>query len=125
MNVGITAANLPTLKPLFARFFTSLRTTLGSYGSRAGHSTLATPYKSTGYMKHDEGQSFAMGSLSKKSTADKEWGKRGDSNESILREYGGAFEIRRGRELARRESIRNGGIMRTTDVVITRVEERG
>ncbi|KAL5378295.1 hypothetical protein DPSP01_009227 [Paraphaeosphaeria sporulosa] len=127
MNVGITAANLPTLKPLFARFFTSLRTTLGSYGSRAGTSALATPYKSTGYMKHDEGdgegQSFAMSSLSKKSTGDKDWGKRaGDSDESILREHGGAFDIRRERELARRESIRNGGIMRTTDVVITRGE---
>ncbi|KAF2437350.1 hypothetical protein P171DRAFT_373490 [Karstenula rhodostoma CBS 690.94] len=124
MNVGIIAANLPTLKPLVARFFTSLRTIAGSYGSRAGRSTLATPYKSTGYMKHGEGQSFAMSSLSKKSTADKEWGKRGESDESILREHGGGFEIRREREPARRESIRNGGILRTTDVVITRFEEK-
>ncbi|KAL5385047.1 hypothetical protein PMIN06_012856 [Paraphaeosphaeria minitans] len=133
MNVGITAANLPTLKPLFACFFTSLRTTLGSYGSRAGTSALATPYRSTGYMKHDEGdgegegegQSFAMSCLSKKSTADKDWGRReGCSDESILREHGGAFEMRRGRERAPRERAGNGGIMRTTDVVITRGEER-
>ncbi|KAL1603523.1 hypothetical protein SLS60_005111 [Paraconiothyrium brasiliense] len=122
MNVGITAANLPTLKPLFARFFTSLRTMAGSYGSRGGHSTLNTPYKSTGYFKQeDQGNSFALSSLSKKGTGDSEW-KRGDSDESILREHGGAYgrEGERQRDAARRLSVRNGGIMRTTDVVITR-----
>lgn len=125
MNVGITAANLPTLKPLFARFFTSLRTMAGSYGSRAATSTLNTPYKSTGYFRQEDqgnAESFVLSSLSKRSTVEQEWSKRGDSDESILREHGGGWGVAGGREmnLARRESIRNGGIMRTTDVVITR-----
>jgi N-methylhydantoinase B/oxoprolinase/acetone carboxylase alpha subunit len=119
MNVGITAANLPTLKPLFARCFTSLRTMAGSYGSRGGRSALDAQLRSAGYMKHEGEQPFAMSSLSKRSTADQEWVKRADSDESILRKHGGGGYGRRERA-ARRESVRNGGIMRTTDVVITR-----
>lgn len=77
-------------------------------------------------MKHDEGgQSFAMSSLSKKSAGEREWGRRvGDSDESILREHGGGGGLERRRDLGRRDSVRNGGIMRTTDVVITRGEGR-
>ena len=128
MNVGIAAANLPTLKPLLARWVKGLRTSLSAYGSRHNRSVLSGTYRSTGYLKQEEGaNSFAMDSLSKKSTGDsygKEWGRGGgkgldESDECIWRlEHG--VGVGRG-EMARRESMRNvGGIMRTTDVVITR-----
>ena len=128
MNVGITAANLPTLKPLFARWFTGLRTTLSGYGSRVNRSALSTPYRSSGYLKQEDAtNSFALSSLSKKSTGDsygKEWTKRGtrameESDECIwrLEHHSGPGK----RDFGRKESTRNaGGIMRTTDVVITR-----
>lgn len=55
MNVGIIAANLPTLKPLFANFFGNIRTfTKGrSTGSRSGHG-LSAPFKSNGYFRQDD-----------------------------------------------------------------------
>jgi hypothetical protein len=48
MNVGIIAACLPTLKPLFASFFDQIRAITG--GSN-GHSS---GYKSNGYYKQNE-----------------------------------------------------------------------
>ncbi|KAJ4288002.1 hypothetical protein N0V90_012018 [Kalmusia sp. IMI 367209] len=123
MNIGITAANLPTLKPLFATFFTSLRT-MASYGSRNNRSALSTPYKATGYLKQTDDTlaspgttSFAMSSLSKKS-GDKEWAKRGsqggESDESILRD----MVVREGGGGVAR--MPSGRILRTTEVNITR-----
>ncbi|KAJ8118375.1 hypothetical protein OPT61_g632 [Boeremia exigua] len=55
MNVGIIAANLPTLKPLFANFFGHMRTfTKGrSTASRSGPG-LSGPFRSNGYHKHDD-----------------------------------------------------------------------
>lgn len=48
MNIGIVAACLPTLKPLFASFFDQIRAMTG--GSN-GHSS---GYKSNGYYKQNE-----------------------------------------------------------------------
>lgn len=55
MNVGIIAANLPTLKPLFSNFFGHVRTfTKGrSTGSRSGPG-LSAPFKSNGYYRQDD-----------------------------------------------------------------------
>lgn len=55
MNVGIVAANLPTLKPLFANFFGRIRTfTKGrSTSSRSGPG-LSAPFKSNGYFRQDD-----------------------------------------------------------------------
>lgn len=124
MNVGIAGANLPTLKPLFARWFTGLRTMAGSYGTRNGRSGLDTPYRASGYLKQGEGtNSFALSSVSKSGEAyGKEWTKKGsrggESDESILRLE---QEVGMGRrDVERRQSVRNGGIMRTTDVIVTR-----
>lgn len=67
MHVGILAACLPTLKPLFSNFFGSIRTFTKGRTSRTTGSGISTPFKSNGYMKHpdDQGQgSFAMKNLS-------------------------------------------------------------
>ncbi|KAJ4990325.1 integral membrane family protein [Stagonosporopsis vannaccii] len=62
MNVGIIAANLPTLKPLFANFFGHMRTfTKGrSTGSRSGPG-LSGPFKSNGYYKHNDERHMGTG----------------------------------------------------------------
>lgn len=64
MNVGIIAANLPTLKPLFAKFFGHMRTfTKGvrSTGSRSGPG-LSGPFKSNGYFRQDDRNTNHTGS---------------------------------------------------------------
>lgn len=87
MNVGIIAANLPTLKPLFANFFGHMRTlTKGrSTGSRSGPG-LSGPFQSSGYYKHDDrhtgtgGQSsYAMRDISGATES-----KKKDSYDEIL-----------------------------------------
>ncbi|PSN73976.1 hypothetical protein BS50DRAFT_670466 [Corynespora cassiicola Philippines] len=60
MNVGIMAACLPTLKPLFANFFGHIRAmTSGSQGRSTG---LSKPYNSNGYFRQNEptDRSFAL-----------------------------------------------------------------
>ena len=67
MHVGIIAACLPTLKPLFANFFGQIRTFTKGRTSRTNGSGISTPFKSNGYVKHpdDQGQgSFAMKNFS-------------------------------------------------------------
>ena len=87
MDVGIIAANLPTLKPLFANFFGHMRTlTKGrSTASRSGpgHSG---PFASNGYHRHEGSHtrsrtqnSYAMRDIS----MDKE-AKKKDSYDEIL-----------------------------------------
>ena len=87
MYVGIIAANLPTLKPLFANFFGRMRTlTKGrSAASRSGpgHSG---PFASNGYQRHEGSNtrsgtedSYAMRDIS----VDKE-AKKKDSYDEIL-----------------------------------------
>lgn len=65
MNVGIIAANLPTLKPLFANFFGHVRTfTKGrSTGSRSGPA-LSGPFRSNGYCKHNDDRHMGTGAQS-------------------------------------------------------------
>ena len=87
MYVGIIAANLPTLKPLFANFFGHMRTlTKGrSTASRSGpgHSG---PFASNGYLRHKDSHvhsetqnSYAMRDI----IVDKE-AKKKDSYDEIL-----------------------------------------
>ena len=87
MNVGIIAANLPTLKPLFANFFGHVRTfTKGrSTGSRSGPG-ISGPFKSNGYYRQDDrhtgtgGQSsYAMRDISAETET-----KKKDSYDEIL-----------------------------------------
>lgn len=90
MDVGIIAANLPTLKPLFANFFGHMRTlTKGrSTGSRSGPG-LSGPFKSSGYFRQNDshghtghgGQSgYAMHDIS----ASTEWKKKNSYDEILV-----------------------------------------
>jgi hypothetical protein len=125
MHVGILAACLPTLKPLFASFFGQIRTF-----------TKGTPFKSSGYTKHDDGpdmNSFPLNNLNAGTQShprnmyneDDMFGKEtyiaggvntrrhsraGDSDESIL-SHG-----KRGSD----GLARGMGIVRTTEVSVTR-----
>lgn len=105
MNVGIIAACLPTLKPLFANFFGQIRAlTSGSVGRSAG---LSGPFKSSGYLKQNDrsdGGSYAMNNFSVDASMSKEgaviyggpnnrdrrWSKAAESDESILPHQGAA-----------------------------------
>ncbi|KAF2829246.1 hypothetical protein CC86DRAFT_464898 [Ophiobolus disseminans] len=65
MHVGIIAACLPTLKPLFANFFDSIRTF--TKGRSTGSNAISAPFQSHGYIKHNDAQgqnSFAMKNMS-------------------------------------------------------------
>lgn len=53
MNVGIIAANLPTLKPLFANFFGHMRTFTKGRSSNQSH-PLSGPFKSNGYYRQND-----------------------------------------------------------------------
>lgn len=101
MNIGITAANLPTMKPLFASFFGHIKS-LTTGNSSKQSSGLA--YRANGYLKQSDAGldspaagSFALSQLSKggaeKSHLGGKWNRKsvlggGDSDESILREHG-------------------------------------
>lgn len=136
MHIGILAACLPTLKPLFASFFGHVRTI--TRGRTTGSNGISTPFKSSGYVKHSEGNasnSFAMKNMSEGSQSaprspydedmilDKDTyvvmtngGRRtrrhsqaADSDESIL-----------GHEHRRSDGLPRGmGIVRTTEVSVT------
>jgi hypothetical protein len=125
MHIGILAACLPTLKPLFASFFGQIRTftkgrTTGSHNA---------PFKGSGYVRHDDGHSFALKNLSGSSQSRNVYdedvvlgketyivsnGRRakrvsgaGESDESILSH-------------GKRASGRGLAIVRTTEVSVTR-----
>lgn len=69
MHIGIIAACLPTMKPLFANFFGQIRTL--TKGRTTGSGGISTPFKSSGYMKHNGDHtpgSFAMKNLSEASS---------------------------------------------------------
>jgi hypothetical protein len=134
MHVGILAACLPTLKPLFASCFGQMRTL--TKGRTTGSNAISAPFKSNGYVKQEDGVggSFAMKNMSEGSrprsqydedvvlgketytvttNASRRGPKRshaGDSDESIL-----SHENRRSDGLAR-----GMGIVRTTEVSVTR-----
>jgi hypothetical protein len=64
MHIGIIAACLPTLKPLFANFFGQLRSLTGGRTTGSGGVNSA-PFRSNGYMRHDDRQNnFAMKNMS-------------------------------------------------------------
>jgi hypothetical protein len=70
MHIGIIAACLPTLKPLFASFFSQIRTL--TKGRSTGSGGLSAPYKSNGYVKHNDRRdqnSFAMNYISQGSNS--------------------------------------------------------
>lgn len=65
MHVGIIAACLPTLQPLFASFFGSIGTM--TKGRTTGSNTIGAPFYSRGYMKHNDMQAqevFALKDMS-------------------------------------------------------------
>ena len=111
MHVGIIAACLPTMKPLFANFFGQMRS-LATKGRTTGSNGLnSTPFRSNGYMKQDDmrpGNSFAMKNMSENSSSTGR-----ESDESIL-----DHEVGRGN---RRSVLPRGmTIVRTTEVNISR-----
>ncbi|KAF1919788.1 hypothetical protein BDU57DRAFT_440645 [Ampelomyces quisqualis] len=136
MHIGILAACLPTLRPLFASFFGHVCTI--TRGRTTGSNGISTPFNSSGYVKHSEGNagnSFPMKNIRKGSQSaarspydeemilDKETyitmtngGRRtrrcsqvGDSDEGIL-----------SHEHRRLEGLTRGmGIIRTTEVSVT------
>jgi hypothetical protein len=64
MHIGILAACLPTLKPLFASFFGQIRTF--TKGRTTGSNGISAPFKSSGYVRHNDGpdmNSFALNKL--------------------------------------------------------------
>ncbi|KAL1652991.1 hypothetical protein SLS61_004612 [Didymella pomorum] len=74
MNVGIIAANLPTLKPLFANFFGHMRTLTKGRSTGSRSTPLSGPFKSNGYYRQNDsstgersgtmGGSYAMRDIS-------------------------------------------------------------
>jgi len=54
MNVGIIAANLPTLKPLFANFFGHMRTLTKGRSTGSRSTPLSGPFKSNGYYRQND-----------------------------------------------------------------------
>jgi len=70
MHVGIIAACLPTIKPLFASFFGQVRS-IATKGRTAGSNGLnSTPFRSNGYVKqseHHHSSGFAMKNMSEAS----------------------------------------------------------
>lgn len=136
MHIGILAACLPTLKPLFATFFGQIRTF--TKGRSNGSNGISAPFKSNGYVKQDDAygsSSFAMKDMSDGSpsqprsqydedvvlgkdlyTVTTNVGRRarrhsdaGDSDETIL-----------GRDNRRSDGLRGMAIVRTTEVSVTR-----
>ncbi|KAH7395060.1 hypothetical protein DE146DRAFT_633419 [Phaeosphaeria sp. MPI-PUGE-AT-0046c] len=136
MHIGILAACLPTLKPLFATFFGQIRTF--TKGRSNGSNGISTPFKSSGYVKQDDAygnSSFALKDMSDGSqsqprspydedvvlgkdlyTVKTNVGRRarrqsdaGESDESIL-----------GHGNRRSDGLRGMAIVRTTEVSVTR-----
>lgn len=54
MNVGIIAANLPTLKPLFANFFSHMRTLTKGRSTGSRSAPPSGPFKSNGYYRQND-----------------------------------------------------------------------
>jgi hypothetical protein len=135
MHIGILAACLPTLKPLFASFFGQIRTF--TKGRTTGSNGVSTPFRSNGYVKqNDAGNSFAMKNMSEGSQSqlrspydedvilgkesysvttnggrrDRRHSRAGDSDESIL-----SHDHRRSNGMPRGMAI-----VRTTEVSVTR-----
>jgi hypothetical protein len=143
MHVGIIAACLPTMKPLFANFFGQVRS-IATKGRTNGSTGLnSTPFRSKGYVKQSDqhtGNSFAMKSMSEgsqsigrdpygegtalsKDTYTVEAG-RGKSDfgrlESQNRESDDSIANYEARYGPRRTSPRALTIIRTTEVAISR-----
>ena len=70
MYVGIIAACLPTLKPLFASFFGQVRSLATKGRSHGSNGVGSTPFRSNGYVKHSvnrSGNSYALKNMSERS----------------------------------------------------------
>lgn len=101
MHVGIIAACLPTMKPLFANFFGQMRS-LATKGRTTGNST---PFRSNGYMRHNDvrpGDSFAMRNMTggSQSTARDPY-----SEDTVLGKDTYTVEASRGKALSRPKSL--------------------
>jgi hypothetical protein len=137
MHVGILAACLPTLKPLFASFFGQIRTL--TKGRTTGSNGISAPFKSNGYVKQNDGvrsNSFAMKNMSEGSqsqprsqydedvvlgkemyTVTSNGGRKGPRRSRA----GGSDESILGHEHRRSDGLARGmGIVRTTEVSVTR-----
>jgi hypothetical protein len=91
MNVGIIAANLPTLKPLFANFFGHMRTLTKGRSAGSRSTPLSGPFKSNGYYRQNDSstgeRSGAMGggyAMRDLSTGSADEPKKKDSYDEIL-----------------------------------------
>lgn len=146
MHIGILAACLPTLKPLFASFFGSIRTF--TKGRTNGSRNISTPFKSSGYVKQDDtynSSSFALKDMSDTTTSSPSQPRSPYDEDVVLGKdiYTVTTNVtnmnmgRRGRKTSgagesdesilggQREQRRSGGgrgmaIVRTTEVSVTR-----
>jgi hypothetical protein len=104
MHVGIIAACLPTMKPLFANFFGQVRS-LATKGRTTGSNGInSTHFRSNGYMKHNDmrpGHSFAMKNMSENSTST---GRDPYTEEAVLGKETYHVEAGRGRAMSRPRS---------------------
>lgn len=142
MHIGILAACLPTLKPLFASFFGSIRTF--TKGRTNGSHNISTPFKSSGYVKQDDtygNSSFALKDMSDTTSSPSQ--PRSPYDEDVVlgkemytvttnvtnvgrrtRRQSGAGEsdesILGHHEQRRSDGLRGMAIVRTTEVSVTR-----
>jgi hypothetical protein len=101
MHIGIIAACLPTMKPLFANFFGQMRS-LATKGRTTGSNS--TPFRSNGYMKHNDmrpSENFAMKNMSGGSQST---GRDPYSEDAVLGKETYTVQAGRGRALSRPKS---------------------
>jgi hypothetical protein len=101
MHIGIIAACLPTMKPLFANFFGQMRS-LATKGRTTGSNS--TPFRSNGYMKHNDmrpSDNFAMKNMSGGSQST---GRDPYSENAVLGKETYTVQAGRGRALSRPKS---------------------
>jgi hypothetical protein len=113
MNVGIVAANLPALKPLFASFFGHMRTLTKGRSTGSRSTPLSGPFKSNGYYRQNDsstdgrsgaaGGSYAMRNISTDSAGEP---KKKDSYDEILVLGKESYGVDVGR--SRRQSMTRG-----------------
>ncbi|KAL1798660.1 hypothetical protein ACET3X_002697 [Alternaria dauci] len=104
LHVGIIAACLPAMKPLFADFFGQVRS-LATKGRTTGSNGInSTPFRSNGYMKHNDmrpGNSFAMKNMSENSSST---GRDPYTEDAVLGKETYHVEAGRGRGMSRPRS---------------------
>ncbi|KAF2855767.1 hypothetical protein T440DRAFT_513858 [Plenodomus tracheiphilus IPT5] len=131
MHIGIIAACLPTIKPLFANFSSSIRTlTKGRSTNSLGPSKsgISTPFKSSGYVKQSEHHSRGQDDFALEEFGERRRGRDLYGEDVGLGKEGGEWRVEggggseTGSEVGggRRSVARGMTIVRTTEVNVSR-----